>query len=283
MEQGNASVSETATAERKGIMKVSKTSPYIRNLRSEDPTPSRIRFECVDTGPGILKSNQKELFKKFVQRGGAPGTGLGLAISKHLVDLMGGEIFYESDPTIKPGSTCVVLLPLPPCHVPPKSRKSNEAKDANKQQKVAEEKDQPIEDEISFLIVDDIKMNRMMLKRRFQKGVAPNCSITEVPTGEKALEILETGSFDVIIVDQYMEDAGGMLLGTDTILAMRRQKIKSLIIGCSGNDIEKDFLEAGADYCWQKPLPSNATIIRQLRIHLLRTQGMEEGGSITAK
>lgn len=250
----------------KGIMKVPKSTPTTLNDPKQDDTmPSRIRFECADTGPGILKSHQSELFKKFVQRGGAPGTGLGLAIAKHLVELMGGEIFYESDPTTRPGSTCVVLLPLPPCHAPPKSKAEK------RQQEAEEEKNDPLQDEISILIVDDIKMNRMMLKRRFQKGVAPNCTITEAPNGETALEILERESFDVVIVDQFMEDAGGVLLGTDTILAMRRQGISSLVIGCSGNDIEKDFLEAGADHCWQKPLPDNGTIIRQFRKHMDRS------------
>ena len=45
-----------------------------------------LRFECIDTGPGIPKKHQSKLFQRFVQRGGAPGTGLGLAIAKHLVE-----------------------------------------------------------------------------------------------------------------------------------------------------------------------------------------------------
>tara|TARA_B110000305_G_C19271332_1_gene554636 strand:+ start:255 stop:614 length:360 start_codon:yes stop_codon:yes gene_type:complete len=48
-------------------------------------------FSCSDTGPGIPKNQQDSIFKRFVQRGGAPGTGLGLAIAKHLVDLGKGE------------------------------------------------------------------------------------------------------------------------------------------------------------------------------------------------
>ena len=255
-----------------GIMKVPKGGYSNRDIKEESSMRPRIRFQCTDTGPGILKSHQNLLFKKFVQRGGAPGTGLGLAIAKHLVELMDGEIYYKSDPTVKPGSTCVVILPLPPCHAPPKSESDSEKHGKSREKLIA-----PIEEEISFLIVDDIKMNRLMLKRRFQKGVAPHCKITEASHGEAALKILETESFDVIIIDQYMEDAGGLLLGTDTILAMRRRGIESLIIGCSGNDIEKDFLEAGANHCWQKPLPSNGTIIRQLTRHMERT-GRARGG-----
>ena len=56
---------------------------------------SQVRFECIDTGPGIPKDEQANLFKRFVKRGGAPGTGLGLAIAKHIVDFIGGTIRFE--------------------------------------------------------------------------------------------------------------------------------------------------------------------------------------------
>lgn len=224
----------------------------------------RVRLACADTGPGIMKSQQDDLFKKFVKRGGAPGTGLGLAIAKHLVTLMGGEIYFESDPTLRPGTTCIILVPMPLCH----GMQTEDSLDKVTRQKTEAKKVDPIEDAISILIIDDIKMNRMMLRRRFQKAVCPNATFQEATTGEEALEICKTESFDMILVDQYMEDAGGLILGTDTIIAMRRMRIQSLIIGCSGNDMDKEFKEAGADHCWQKPLPSNAKIIKQIQNHM---------------
>ena len=76
------------------------------------------------------------------------------------------------------------------------------------------------------------------------------------------------GPFDVVIMDQYMESTGGALLGTDTIIAIRRMGISSMIVGSSGNDIADQFLEAGADKVWRKPLPSNTDMIDQLRVGL---------------
>lgn len=214
-----------------------------------------VQFECCDTGPGIPKKEQKKLFERFVQRGGAPGTGLGLAIAKHLVDLTGGSIRFYSDPTIKSGTSCVVKMPLEVCD-PPEDE--------------AEVEDMPalIPDKISVLIIDDVKMNRLMLRRRIMKGVAPNTSIMEASTGEEALSICAANRFDVIVVDQYMEEAGGVMVGTDVVFAMRRQRIDSIIIGCSGNDMDELFKEAGADWVWKKPMPSNATIVKQLRTGL---------------
>ncbi len=74
-----------------------------------------VQLECIDTGPGIPKGEQAKLFERFVQRGGAPGTGLGLYIAKEIVNMMGGSICFESDPTVKPGTTCRILLPLELC------------------------------------------------------------------------------------------------------------------------------------------------------------------------
>ena len=213
-----------------------------------------VRFECADTGPGIPKKEQQKLFERFVQRGGAPGTGLGLAIAKHLVDLTGGSIRFDSDPSVKPGTSCIVIMPLPVCDAPDSTSR--------------DEEHALIEEPLKILIIDDVKMNRTLLKKRIKKGIAPNAVITESSTGEEALMLCGTENFDVIVVDQYMEEAGGVMVGTDVVFAMRRIGIESIIIGCSGNDMDDQFSEAGADWVWRKPMPSNAKIIADIRMAL---------------
>jgi len=219
-----------------------------------------LKFICSDTGPGIPKEDQTDLFERFTTRGGAPGSGLGLSIAKQLVGLMGGSIYFESDPTIKPGTDCVAVLPLKVCD---ESRLSMRELDLL-EKKVSDSKNH-LEEPIKVLITDDIKMNRMMLKRRFQKCIAPNCSITEAATGEEALRICESQSFDLIIMDQFMQEAGGVLVGTDVIIALRRSNVTAVVIGCSGNDLDEKFFASGADMTWKKPIPTNADIIQSIR------------------
>jgi len=62
-----------------------------------------VRFEVLDTGIGISKELQDQIFEKFFQVDASltrkkGGSGLGLAITKELVILMGGQIGIDSEP-----------------------------------------------------------------------------------------------------------------------------------------------------------------------------------------
>jgi signal transduction histidine kinase/ActR/RegA family two-component response regulator len=60
----------------------------------------QLRFEVVDTGPGIAEDMQEAIFLPFEQAGDlqmrTSGTGLGLAISRQLVRLMGDDVHVQS-------------------------------------------------------------------------------------------------------------------------------------------------------------------------------------------
>ena len=70
-------------------------------LMEKSKTRVLVRFTVLDTGIGIPKSSRHRLFQPFTQVDGSSsraygGAGLGLSISKRLVELMGGEMGYES-------------------------------------------------------------------------------------------------------------------------------------------------------------------------------------------
>ena len=65
--------------------------------------PQVIHLSVRDSGFGIQPDDQKRIFQKFFRSEdqnirNASGTGLGLNISRHLVEIQGGKIWFESKP-----------------------------------------------------------------------------------------------------------------------------------------------------------------------------------------
>lgn len=95
-----------------------KGSIHVRMQPLEDNGDAFVQLTVADTGYGIAKEHQKNMFQKFyrvpttenIER----GTGLGLAICKHIVEAHGGRIWLESQEGV--GSEFHITLPL---HRPP--------------------------------------------------------------------------------------------------------------------------------------------------------------------
>lgn len=95
-------------------IKFTPTAGRITVRVSQHTAPRHIRFEVRDTGEGIAEDMQPLVFEKFWQQEAfitrrSAGTGLGLTLCKRLVELMGGQIGFQSQP--KQGSTFFFTLP----------------------------------------------------------------------------------------------------------------------------------------------------------------------------
>ena len=64
-----------------------------------------------------------------------------------------------------------------------------------------------------------------------------------------------------------MASVDKQLLGTETVRALRSKGIDSVICGLSANDLEKQFMDAGADAFMMKPFPCEK---EELKSELLR-------------
>lgn len=89
----------------------------VRLRARETPREGRrwLEVEVVDSGPGISPKDQERLFTPYAQGSTATarkhgGTGLGLGIARQLTELMGGELFLESE--LGAGTTARVTMPL---------------------------------------------------------------------------------------------------------------------------------------------------------------------------
>ncbi|MHB8956727.1 MAG: response regulator [Pirellulaceae bacterium] len=86
-------------------VKFTKDGEIVVSTRVKELTQDRtvLEFSVSDTGIGMAPDQAAKLFQPFAQADTSTtrkfgGTGLGLSISKRLVEMMGGEIWVESEP-----------------------------------------------------------------------------------------------------------------------------------------------------------------------------------------
>ena len=91
-----------------------KYSPEGSNIRMETNLDNGdLKITVQDQGIGIPEDEQKHLFERFYRARNAvnlPGTGLGLNIIKKYLDIVGGEISFESK--LNEGTTFTVHVPI---------------------------------------------------------------------------------------------------------------------------------------------------------------------------
>ncbi|MBI3161836.1 MAG: response regulator [Chloroflexi bacterium] len=159
-----------------------------------------LRFSVKDTGIGIPADRMDKLFLSFSQVDSSTtrrygGTGLGLVISKRLAEMMGGEMWAQSEAGI--GSTFHFTVK---CEAAPSvARKISEV--------ISEINGRRI------LVVDDNATNRRILQLQLQSwGLV--CVETEHP--KEALEwIMRGDAFDAAILDFQMPDMDGAQLAAE--------------------------------------------------------------------
>ncbi len=86
----------------------------LRAYRKTDKQGQWVNFAVSDTGIGIAENKQAELFQAFTQADASStrkhgGMGLGLALSKRFAEIMGGDIFMQSEE--HKGCTFTLCLP----------------------------------------------------------------------------------------------------------------------------------------------------------------------------
>jgi signal transduction histidine kinase len=72
------------------------------NQWDPDGAPEVVHISVADNGLGISKEDQEKMFQKFFRSADQnvrdlPGTGLGLNITRHLVEMQGGRIWFETE------------------------------------------------------------------------------------------------------------------------------------------------------------------------------------------
>lgn len=205
-----------------------------------------VKFSVQDSGIGIADNQKPRVFQRFAQAGDDiqsryGGTGLGLSITRRLVELMGGEIGFDS--TWGQGSTFWFTLPLRAQAEPPKPVACADTYQNTNPQR------------LNFLVVDDHPINRLLVKKVLQNHW-PHSKVVEAEEGLQAMMAVQKDRFDVIFMDMVMPKMDGI----ETTQALRRELDEATrntpVLGLTANvnsqDLER-FKAAGLDDVMLKP------------------------------
>jgi len=167
-------------------------SLYAKQETSEGGS-EEIRFDVIDTGIGISPEHQSRLFQRFEQADAATarqygGSGLGLSICKQLVGLMGGEIGVES--TEGKGSNFWFTVPL--------EYAETEVSESHNTPAIALTDNAQC---LNILLAEDNTVNQTLIKTLMEKA---GHRVQIVDNGQKAVNAVAEGSFDLVLMDVRM-------------------------------------------------------------------------------
>jgi len=199
-----------------------------------------IRFEVKDTGIGISKEQQGKLFSDFQQADASTsrnfgGTGLGLAISKRIVEMMGGDIWVESE--IGKGSSFKFTVKL---------RQASESEKPRKLGKGITPRN------LRILFVDDDKAVREYFED-ISSRLGFECDLAD--GGIQAQKYIDTKKqYDIFFVDWRMPDIDGLEVSRYIRENVGSRPIITMISSYEMTAIEEQAKEIGIDRFLPKPI-----------------------------
>ncbi len=209
-----------------------------------DGADCRLRFSVQDTGIGMTNEQLKVVFESFRQASGETtrkygGTGLGLSISKQLVELMGGNLVATSTPGA--GSTFLFEIVLPAGAA---AMQRDEAP-ADHTEKLRG---------LRILVAEDNAMNRIVAEETLA-WLIPDVQVQTAENGLEAVNMVQNGHFDVVLMDVHMPEMDGME-ATRTIRQLPAPANAIPIVAFTASVTRKDVqqcYDAGMNGCVPKP------------------------------
>lgn len=242
-------------------------SVSIKARTFDGPDGQRLRLEVTDTGVGISDEAQASLFQRFSQADASTtrrfgGTGLGLAITQRLAEMMGGEVGVTSQMGV--GSTFwIEIAAIPTQPVPALA--------------IA---DTGFLDGLSILVVEDNATNRMIATKMLENLGA---SVQTAEDGERGVEAVASGAFDLILMDIQMPGIDGVE-ATRRVRALPAPACDLPIIALTANVMahqRQDYLNAGMNGVVGKPI-SPGTLVAEIARLATGNDGEAETGSVEA-
>jgi PAS domain S-box-containing protein len=187
-----------------------------------------------DTGMGMGETVQRNVFDPFFTTKIGVGTGLGMSTAYGIVVRHGGEIEVESEEG--KGSRFTIRLPL-----------SNEIA---KPEATFEQEQELKAEGLRMLIVDDEQEICDLLSEYFLED---GHNVKSVNTGDMAIKLLETESFDLVLSDLVMPEVTGYDI-IETIGTLEKKPKVGIITGWEDAYKTEKGETLKADFIVRKPI-----------------------------
>lgn len=212
---------------------------------------NELYFYVADTGCGIPKDKQQNIFGRFVKLNSfAQGTGLGLSICKTLMDHMGGRIGVESEEG--KGSTFWFTLPYKPAV---KEDKKQMPKDI---QPVSIERNK-----LTILVAEDNASNYKL----FESILKYDYHLIHAWDGMEAVEMFRKHNPQIVLMDINMP----VMDGYEATREIRKYSAKIPIIAVTAfayASDEQKVMESGFD--GYMPRPINAKLLKAQLVDIMQ-------------
>jgi CheY-like chemotaxis protein len=201
-----------------------------------------LQFFVKDTGIGIPKEAQKNLFNRFrtkeeVYDKNFQNTGLGLTISRSILELLGGKIQVDSTPG--QGSNFSFIIPLQ------KVDKAGVFDNSKTDGSISNWRNKVI------LVAEDDEVNYRFIEAIFADSQA---QLLHVNDGKQAVELCRTiGKIDLILMDIKMPEKNGY----EAVREIKSFRKEIPIIAQTAYTLSEDrakCIEAGCDDYVSKPI-----------------------------
>lgn len=218
----------------------------------------KLEFKVKDTGIGIPESKYHKLFESFSQVDSSTtrkygGTGLGLAICQKIIRLMGGNITVESQ---EGEGTCFSFV----IDVDANTNATKYTRAGTPGVEILNGK--------HVIIVDDNSTNLRILQQHFKLwGMTSDTFIGQ----EEAIKSIETGKYDLAVLDMVMPERNGLQLGK--IIKDRRPDIPLVLFSSAMQFTNEEKAVAAGVFSavLGKPFRKEYVLQNMLRIFAART------------
>jgi PAS domain S-box-containing protein len=212
-----------------------------------------VQVNVRDTGIGIKKEDIGRIFDRFFRSDDSfvqesSGTGLGLPIVKMFVEMHGGRVWVDTE--LGKGSTFTFILPVPGTE--PEPEEVSMARPITTQ---------------TILVVDDdpdiAQLVRLLLENNGYRVLVAG-------RGHQALEILQKGAVDLVVLDRLLPDIEGLEILENLKSTPATSHIPVIVLTVVEDDGET--IARGASAYLTKPI-QESVLLQQVEAALSR-QGL---------